>query len=409
MVRIPSTSAIAVIVPILTLPLPASPGRAPVPAATAAVRAAPAPVAAAQPGAQRAQSGSGPELDPNGVNSARVCGQCHTRIYDSWKNSLHAFSLTDPIFDTAFMQAVKAGGESARRTCLRCHAPISTLNEDYLLVEGVTREGVSCDFCHSVAGLHMVDNEATYDLAPGRVKRGVIKHAASPAHEVSFSALHGTAEFCSGCHNYVNPGGARILTTYEEWKNGPYATEGTPCQSCHMSLTLGPPVNRDVKASDPEFHLHSLIHDREQLRSALKVEIVDTVRRDDGVDVQVAVENVGSGHMVPTGVPTREIVLSVTAESGSRSQTQQRRYRKIVGNARGAPLETDYEAMLFGTQVLNDTRIAPRERRVEHMFFRFSSTASVKLTASISYLYAPPVLAERRMDIQLGQVERYVQ
>lgn len=405
MAHVASTSTVAVLLPVLALLTPASPGGGWMAQATTIT-----PGAAASSTAPVPQTATpAPEIDPDGVTSARVCGQCHTRIYETWKNSLHAISLTDPIFDTAFMQAVKVGGEAARRACLSCHAPISTLNDDYELAEGVTREGVSCDFCHSVAGLHADGDRTAYDLSLGRVKRGVIKHAASPAHEVSFSGLHGTSEFCSGCHNYVTPAGARVLTTYEEWKNGPYAAEGTQCQNCHMSLALGAPVNRDVKESDPEFHLHSLIHDREQLRSALQVEIVDTTRRQDGVEVQVAVENVGSGHMVPTGVPTREIVLTVTASAGSRTQTQERRFRKVVGNARGTPLESDYEAMLYGAQVLNDTRIAPRERRIERMFFRMPSNAAVKVTATISYLYAPPVLAERRMDIQLGQTERYVQ
>ena len=47
------------------------------------------------------------EISTTGFTSARVCGECHVGIYDSWKNSLHGFSVTDPIFDTAFMQASK--------------------------------------------------------------------------------------------------------------------------------------------------------------------------------------------------------------------------------------------------------------------------------------------------------------
>lgn len=401
-----STSRIALLAPLLASLLLAPPVRSSTPPALAQPEE-PLPASTVQgPGRQAAKQ---PQINPDGVTSARVCGECHTRIYDSWKNSLHAFALTDPIFDTAFMQAVKAGGEEARRTCLGCHAPISRLNDDYALSEGVTREGVSCDFCHSVTGLRVVDGRPTYSLALGRVKHGVIKHAASPAHEVEFSTLHGTSEFCSGCHNYTSPGGARVLTTYDEWQQGPYAAEGKQCQSCHMVLTTGSPVNRDIKQSDPEFHLHSLIHDRDQLRAALAVEIVDTVRHGDRVDVQVAVENVGSGHKVPTGVSTREIVLSVTASAGSHTQSQERRFRKVIGDSHGRPLETDYEVMLFGTQILNDTRIAPRERRIERMSFRVPAGGPVKVTATISYLYAPPVIDKRMMNIELGEAERYVQ
>lgn len=409
MAQLAPTSLAVVLVPALVLLSPASPRSAQPLGEIAELGAAVAELQTERGGQRNRATAPVAEINPNGVTSASVCGECHTRIYESWKRSLHAFSLVDPIFDTAFMQAVKVGGEEARRVCLGCHAPMTTLNGDYALREGVSREGVSCDFCHSVSGLHTLDGgQAVYTLSPGSVKRGVIKHAASPAHEVRFSALHGSSEFCSGCHNYVTPAGAPVLTTYDEWRNGPYATEGKQCQDCHMSLRAGAPVNRDVKESSPEFHLHSLIHDRDQLRGALTVEVVDAVRHGDVLDVQVAVENVGSGHMVPTGVSTREIVLTVTAVAGSRTQTQERRFRKIVGDARGRPLETDYEAMLFGSQILNDTRIGPREKRIERVSFRMPSTVPVKVTATISYLYAPLVLAEQRMDIQLAQAERHV-
>jgi hypothetical protein len=89
------------------------------------------------------------EINPTGYTSARVCGTCHVDIYNSWKNSLHAFSLSDPIFDAAYMQAIKEQGAEAKRVCLRCHAPMTLANADYDLELGVTREGVSCDFCHT--------------------------------------------------------------------------------------------------------------------------------------------------------------------------------------------------------------------------------------------------------------------
>lgn len=348
------------------------------------------------------------EVDPDGYTSARVCGECHTDIYDSWKNSLHAFSLTDPIFDTAYMQAVKVAGDEARRLCLGCHAPMTTFNGDYKLELGVTREGVSCDFCHTVTAVHLEATEKRYSIAPGLVKRGIIKRAASPAHAVEYSELHGTAEFCGGCHNYVSPAGATIMSTYDEWREGPYAAEGTQCQNCHMVLSEGQVVDERIKESRDRIHLHSLIHDSDQLRGALSVEITRSQRRSGAIEADVVVANVGSGHMVPTGMPTREVVLTVSAEGARRTQTAERRYRRVFADADGRPLERDFEILLYGARMLNDTRIAPREERLERFSFDAPRSGPVELTATLTYYYAPAVLGVQRMEIRLGTSQRTV-
>ncbi len=348
------------------------------------------------------------EVNPKGYTSARVCGQCHEDIYNSWKNSLHAFSLTDPIFDTAFMQAVREGGEDARQFCLHCHAPMTMINGDYELKEGVTREGVSCDFCHSVTAVHLDGRAKPFSSEAGRVKRGDIRSTGSPAHEVAYSKLHTTSEFCGGCHNYIAEGGAAIMSTYDEWKRGPYAAEGVQCQNCHMVLSAGKVVLQTVKRSRDKIHLHSLIRDSEQLKSALSVSIDMAQRRGDTVDVEVTVENVGSGHMIPTGMPTREVVLEVTAESGGYARKQERRYRKVVADSRGLPLKTDYETILKGVRVLNDNRIAPREKRVERFQFRVRDSGPVQLEAALAYQYSPAMIGVREINVRLDEAKHVV-
>jgi ssDNA-binding Zn-finger/Zn-ribbon topoisomerase 1 len=265
----------------------------------------------------------GAGVETEGYTSARICGQCHEDIYDSWKDSLHAYSLTDPIFDGAYMQALKEAGDAARRLCLQCHAPMVMQNGDYELRLGVTREGVSCDFCHTVTAVHLDRRENRYSVEPGLVKRSVIEKTSSPAHEVAHSELHSTSEFCGGCHNSSGPGGRPIMGTYDEWKNGPYVVEGVQCQDCHMTLSAGRVVREEVQDSGTEIHLHSLIQDTDQLRSALTVQIDRAARTFDRLQLDVVVENVGSGHMVPTGIPSREVVLTVNVEVGGRVLTQE--------------------------------------------------------------------------------------
>ena len=349
------------------------------------------------------------EMNPDGYTSARVCGECHSDIYESWKNSLHAFSLTDPIFDTSYMQALKEAGEEARRVCLRCHAPMTMVNGDYELREGVTREGVSCDFCHTVTAVHLDGREKPYTVELGLVKRSVLRKAASPAHDVAYSELHGTSEFCGGCHNYVTPKGKAVMSTYDEWRSGPYAREGVQCQDCHMVLTSGKVVREEVKESGAKIHLHNLIHDTDQLRSALSVQIASAERTINRLQVDVTIENVGSGHMVPTGIPSREIVLSVSVDSGGRFLTQERRYRKVVADEKGRVLKRDFEVLLYGARILNDNRIGPREKRVERFNFDVPKAGrSAKVKVSLSYQYAPVILHEEKLDVLLGSVERIV-
>lgn len=349
------------------------------------------------------------KINPRGYTSSRLCGECHEDIYKSWQKSLHAFSLQDPIFDTAFMLAIKEGGEEARRTCLHCHAPTTAITGDYGLAEGLSREGVSCDFCHSVTAVHLDRRDKPYVSDPGRVKRSVLRQAASPAHEVAYSELHAKAEFCGGCHNYVTGKGAAVLSTYDEWRDGPYSREGVQCQDCHMGLRAGKVVRADVKRGGTMIHVHDLIHDSEQLRSALSVEITSARRTDRGLVVDVVVENVGSGHMVPTGIPSRLVTLVVKVEGGGQTLTQERRYQKIVADERGRPLERDHEVLLRGAKILNDNRIAPREKRLERFTFRPPRAPEVRVKAALSYRYSAPILRDQQLEINLGEAERLAQ
>jgi hypothetical protein len=281
-------------------------------------------------------------------------------------------------------------------------------NGDFDLSEGVTRDGVGCDFCHTVTAVHLDNPEAPYSLEPGLVKRGIIKKAASPAHEVAYSELHATSEFCGGCHNYVAPSGAAIMSTYDEWRSGPYARQGVQCQNCHMVLGPGKVVRADIKPTGPQIHIHSLIHDSDQVRSALKLEILSSDRSGARLRVDVQVENVGSGHKVPTGLPTREIVLSVAVDVGGRTFHQERRYRKVVADEHNRVLEQDFEVLLRGSKVLNDNRIGPREKRLERFEFDVPTSGRVKVAATLTYVYAPMVLDRRRMDIVMSGAERFV-
>jgi hypothetical protein len=363
-------------------------------------------------GSQSADARAEPKVNPHGYTSATVCGSCHEDIYATWKRSLHAMSIQDPIFRSEYMQALLEYGDEARRRCLSCHAPMTMANDDYALNEEVTREGVACDFCHTVAGVQPEGSKKPFILEPGLVKRSVLENASSPAHEVAYSKLHTSAKFCGGCHNYTAPGGARIMSTYQEWLEGPYSREGVQCQDCHMVVRRGNIVRPSLKGAPASahgaFHVHDLIHDTHQLQKALEIRIVRAERIGTNLAVDVEVENVGSGHMIPTGVPSREVVATVEARVGKRVYRQERRYRKVVADAQLHVLDRDYEMFLRGARVLNDNRIGPRETRHERFTFFVPSSGRIEVRATASYVYTPMILKRELLKIQLGTAQRVV-
>jgi hypothetical protein len=348
------------------------------------------------------------KVNPDGYTNARVCGSCHEDIYKTWKRSMHAFSLSDPIFDVAYMQALKEIGEQAQRICLRCHAPMTTVNGDYDLSESVTTEGVSCDFCHTVTAVNLDNPEQPFSTSPGLVKRSVLKDASSPAHEVAYSELHTKAEFCGACHNYIASNGTPIMSTYDEWAEGPYADEGVQCQHCHMGLRPGRVVREDVKKSNTKIHVHDLIHDSEQLRSALTLELIEVKAANDQLRVKVRVSNTGSGHKIPTGIPSRQIRLKVHVSSNGREFERERSYEKTLADEAGRILTRDVDMLLYGAKVISDTRIGPREERIERFSFALPRAGKATVTASLNYIYSPMRLEKQKMDIKLSGAEKTV-
>ena len=111
---------------------------------------------------------------------------------------------------------------------------------------------------------------------------------------------------------------------------------------------------------------------------------------------------------VPTGLPTREVVLRVGAETQGRTLIRERTYKKVVADDRGKVLERDYQMFLHGARILNDNRIAPRERRVERFTFDLRRAGTAKVKASLIYLYSPPIVREQQINIELSTAERYV-
>jgi hypothetical protein len=256
--------------------------------------------------------------------------------------------------------------------CAACHAPVlvaQTGGTDLNAATGVARDaGVSCDFCHKIARVEV-------GARPGMLGAITLLRPA-PADgfsspEVTFGPWSDSvaffmgstvapefrrSELCSACHQWSEPGfraedraridrdkwpdGLPLQDTYAEWLGSSWAARGVECQHCHM------PASTATNAVDDEHHLppstagivgfergygelrrHSFAArlpdepgwtppagepERALLRDPLDLRVEARVV-DGALRVEVRLENLGAGHAIPSGTPSRALLLVVGA------------------------------------------------------------------------------------------------
>ena len=336
--------------------------------------------------------------------SARRCGDCHTEIYQVWASSLHATSLTNATFQASLKEVQNP---AASQSCIACHAPVTTQSNQNV-DSAVAREGVTCDFCHSIREVATA-SMITFDV--GATKYGPVPNANSTGHQIQFSQLHASSAICSGCHEFENGKGLKVLGTFTEWKSSDSAKAGMTCQRCHMPLSTMHVVDPRVKRDPASFvNLHQMPggHSKDQLSRALALRIAEITRRGSECTVKVVVGNKGAGHNVPTGMPTRHVVLTaeiVGTESGSQQQSLS--YGAVVQDKDGKVLDHDSDVMLAGTRLASDTRLRPGEQRIETFKFSIRPDENVEVRSRLAYRYAP--LGSEELAVNIEFAERHQQ
>lgn len=184
-------------------------------------------------------------------------------------------------------------------------------------------------------------------------------------------------------------------------------------------------VKPEVKVSAKRVNKHDLQggHSAEQLRRAAKLEILDVTRGPDSVTAMVRVTNVGSGHMIPTGIPTRKLALAARLKGprGDVIRESTVRYRKALVDAEGKPVDTDAEILVKPVTVFQDNRLAPLEARTERFVFpvgkdivfdetilqrTYRRNFSVEVT--LTYSYAPMILKPADIVVEMAKANRSV-
>ena len=351
-------------------------------------------------------AGSVEEIVSGAFNPSERCGECHKEIYAMWRKSLHSASASDPIFQASYMQAYKETAGKAREVCLRCHAPVAVHTGDLEMRNPLSMEGITCDYCHSITAVDMNQRDNPIRIALDGVKRGPLHDAVSPAHKVVRSALHESSEICGACHEYVNQFGVDIMSTYSEWKASPQAAEGKTCQHCHMPLTPGETVPEVLAPSRGSINLHNISggHSTEQVRKAATVRILNVRRTSDNfAQIEVEVANVGSGHSIPTGMPTRKLVLEVVLYSDGREVKRfEREYQKKILDGKGSFIQEDHRTILDGRSIMMDNRLQPGEKRIELFAAAILPRGTLRAEATLRYLYQPMILIPQTMSIEMA-------
>ncbi len=275
---------------------------------------------------------------------ASTCGGCHTTIYQQWQGSMHNNAMEDRLYKGLHALGSEQTGGAIDAFCTSCHTPIGTFSGEVPPLDGPdisenTRDGVQCDFCHTVTDSTGIGN-ASFVFGPSDTKKGPFDDAVSPFHQTEYSELHTRSEFCGMCHDVNHPvNGVALEATYSEWKDSPYAEQGIQCQDCHM--TPGPSVTKpnpgkaaSMGPTRPHIYTHQFVGGNatelaseahrqlavERLQAAASLSLTATPPPAPGgsISLDVGVTNTGAGHYLPTGLTeVRQMWLEVTATDSS--------------------------------------------------------------------------------------------
>lgn len=314
----------------------------------------------------RLQTENGRLADPASIQSAAKCATCHRREFEEWAPSLHAIADRDMVYERAVEaneDLLRDGIEKAR-FCEGCHAPGEVLTGrtnrfKSVMPSDAATEGITCVMCHTATHADPQEGNGALTLA---LNTGVDQLsdamilAAPRDHARAFGAtktntLIAGSDFCGACHTETYDSSMsraknrqHVQTTFAEWRNSWYARNDVNCQDCHMAPDPAAYV-RQIRSGDlakPERYTHNFVGSnylmfdtslgsnltflrggilpgltearntelvarqgeatRALLRTAAGLALRDATVVDSKLRFAVAVQNLGAGHNLPTGV-----------------------------------------------------------------------------------------------------------
>ncbi len=289
-------------------------------------------------------------IDPRSDSGdAWRCSQCHTRFYDQWAVSVMATTV-DNVYVQSYYNGTDIFGNPAGfgyrvehpddyGDCAGCHAPgmasksLDLTSEDWNLnnATGDLMAGIHCDWCHKVSDVKPTTEPpyVTKKYAMKRPFNEIPNGGAGPmlgslddiVYEwmgATYSPLMKDSTICALCHLDNSHAGVPSEETFAEWQKSSYPAAGEGCPECHMepygdTTIIDGGIDRDPN----QVHNHHFYGKTEaDLTNAVTLTI-DAVREGGQVTATVHIENTDTGHSVPTGFHTRNLILLVEATDSS--------------------------------------------------------------------------------------------
>jgi hypothetical protein len=247
-----------------------------------------------------------PPLYRSDVNlqQAETCKNCHLDISEQWERSAHSKSerSKNQLFGRMYFHSLRITRGATLVNCGPCHEPTTYVNQDFNSIREVSREGVTCVFCHMVSGPGPSTGNPPVELDLTQYYGTIRTPVPTPSHQSAYSVFYTQSGYCGACHEYKNQNGVVISETFSEWKATRYAKQGTTCQKCHMPggpgrlSHEGPPRPRVANHTfDPA------VLQRARPNAAATVTLRGVKSGKDSLRVSVVVANTGWGHSLPTG------------------------------------------------------------------------------------------------------------
>jgi hypothetical protein len=328
-----------------------------------------------------------------------------------------------------------------RGNCATCHAPMAAGDAPYetdpSALQGVSTEGINCDFCHKVWDVRLDPvTGMPYEDRPGvlsiKFRRPFAGHQffAGPLDDVApgedtFSPLQRMSQFCAPCHFGVF-WDTVVYNSFGEWLESTYSDpqNGKTCQDCHMphieTNYFVRPEKGGLKRDPRSIFSHRMpgARDEDLLANAATMETV-VERSKTQIGVRVTVINDNTGHHIPTDSPLRHVILLVQAkgEDGSKLELvdgptlpewcgkgdpAQGYYAGLPGKVFAKVLEeawtsvTPTAAYWNPTRVVADTRLAAFAKDTSTYSFLNPCSGSVTIEVSLLYRRAYKVLMDRK-------------
>ena len=176
------------------------------------------------------------------------CQNCHNELYDTWENSMHGKSWTDPIFQSKFQDFLRTHinkiGENptgtkeyteamipkVAQTCIKCHAPGAYYAGDFSAVlEVIKANATTADLNDSKLTLqeNLASTTTTYDATkPATVV--AVSHTNGNLYKLTYQIGHESNNegiTCAFCHSVETPrliASGDTYTLKADMRSGPH-------------------------------------------------------------------------------------------------------------------------------------------------------------------------------------------